>query len=57
VYGVKNICDKYGKGEMLLTGNNDWSAERETFEHKCSNCGEKRMFSEKYPLIRYRTVE
>jgi hypothetical protein len=56
-YGVKYICGICDEGEMLPTGNNNYSAEREPFEHKCNKCGDKRMFSENYPLVRYRFSE
>jgi DNA-directed RNA polymerase subunit RPC12/RpoP len=54
--GVKYICDKCGKGEMLPTGRNDWSANPPLLEHECNYCGTKMKFHEKYPLIRYQTI-
>lgn len=55
-YGVKYICDSCGKGEMLPTGKNDWTVDPPLLEHSCSQCGQKKKFIEKYPLIRYHAV-
>ncbi|MGG3451170.1 hypothetical protein [Domibacillus aminovorans] len=55
--GVKYICDTCGEGELLPNGKNDWSAEQKPFEHECTECGQKKMFSEKYPLVRYKNVD
>ncbi|WP_431030138.1 hypothetical protein [Lysinibacillus sp. LZ02] len=55
--GVKYTCDKCGEGEMLSTGKNNWSANPPQFEHVCSICNHKDYFFEKYPLVRFRTVQ
>lgn len=54
--GVKYICDYCKVGEMISTGNNNWSSNPPKLEHKCNHCGTKILLNEKYPLIRYKTI-
>lgn len=54
--GVKYICDSCKVGEMLPTGNNNWSSNPPKFEHKCTHCYTKVLLNEKYPLIRYENM-
>lgn len=51
--GVKYICDDCLKGEMVPTGKHDFYPEHMEFEHQCNNCGIKIKLHDKYPLIRY----
>jgi len=54
--GVQYICDTCREGEMLPTGQNNWSTDPPEFEHSCNQCGTKNTLKEKYPLIRYQSI-
>ncbi len=55
-YGVKCVCDECKKGEMIPTGTQHFYENHIGYIHKCTNCGIEKEYSEKYPLIRYRSV-
>lgn len=54
---IKYICDNCNEGEMRPTGINDWESSPPKFQHKCTECGAEKTFEEKYPLIRYKSIE
>lgn len=51
-YAVIQICDSCQRGEMLPTGQVDYSFPF-WCEHECGNCGIKKNFSDKYPIIKF----
>lgn len=51
--GIKYICDLCKIGEMIPSGNNNWSSSLPKIEHKCNYCGNKIFLNEKYPIIKY----
>lgn len=54
---VKYICDNCKEGEMIPTGENIYLTEPMQFKHKCNKCGEEIILHEKYPVIRYKSID
>ncbi|MBM7835701.1 hypothetical protein [Clostridium sardiniense] len=54
---VKYICDYCNEGNVIPTGENYWEYNPPKFEHKCTKCGKRILLNDKYPLIRYRSLE
>jgi hypothetical protein len=54
-YGVKYMCNRCNKGEMIPTGRNIWT-EPPRFEHICIHCKSIVELAEKFPLIKYENI-
>ena len=48
---VRQICDVCGKGDYLPTGT-AFASNPMQYPHKCNVCSDKKIFTEKYPIIR-----
>lgn len=57
VVGVDYICDACGQGNMEPYGNEILTSYSPRFPHKCSNCGYKQSFTERYPAVRHQRVD
>lgn len=54
-YGVKMLCDC--GGEMKPSGNIMLTCEPPKFPHTCDKCGRQESYTERYPTIRWRSIE